>query len=330
MPLNRTPRPLLRNRIKLRHLMLMDALAHDPSLHGAANRMHMTQPNATRMLAELEDMLGARLYERSPRGLLATPYGQAVTEQARRLLANVDQIESTMQSLLDGHAGLVRVGMMASIAPTLLAQALTATGGLRTGAQVRIVEGAHDMLAERLRHGELDLVVGRVRPDTALDGLQVVPLVQEEFTAVAGLTHPFARRRRLQCADLVDQPWVLPPAAVMVRQGFDALFLRECGRVPAQVIESVALFTNLSLLRAAPLLGIMPATVADDLQAHGLLRRLPLLLNGIVGPVVLLRRQGGILNRAADRLVQALVDAGAAQGGPAGGTRKTASPHQKA
>ena len=109
--MNRLPRPLLRNRIKLRHLMLIEALSHDPSLHGAASRMHMTQPNATRLLAELEEMLGARLYERSARGLLATPYGQAVTEQARLLLSNVDQIEHTMQSLLDGHTGLVRVGI---------------------------------------------------------------------------------------------------------------------------------------------------------------------------------------------------------------------------
>ncbi|MBL8338976.1 MAG: LysR family transcriptional regulator [Rhodoferax sp.] len=328
--MNRTARPPLRNRIKLRHLMLMDALSHDPSLHGAASRMHMTQPNATRMLAELEDMLGARLYERSPRGLLATPYGEAVTEQARLLLANVDQIEHTMQSLLEGHAGLVRVGMMASIAPALLAQALTATGSLLTGAQLRIVEGAHDMLAERLRHGELDLVVGRVRPDTALDGLQLTPLVQEEFTAVAGPTHPLARRRRLAFADVLDQAWVLPPAAVVVRQGFDAAFLRECGRAPAQVIESVSLFTNLSLLRSAPLLAIMPATVATELQQHGLLRRLPLPLAGIVGPVVLLRRQGSILNRAAQRLAQALIDTAAQGAAPAGEPRKSASAHQKA
>ncbi len=328
--MNRTPRPLLRNRIKLRHLMLVEALSHDPSLHGAANRMHMTQPNATRMLAELEEMLGARLYERSARGLLATPYGQAVSEQARLLLSSVDQIENTMQSLLDGNTGLVRVGMMASIAPTLLAQALTGTEGLLAGAQVRILEGAHDMLAERLRHGELDLVVGRVRPDTALDGLEVVPLVQEEFTAVAGTRHPLARRRRLRFDEVLDQPWVLPPLAVQVRQGFDAAFLRECGRTPLQVIESVSLFTNLSLLRSAPLLGIMPATVANDLQQHGLLRCLPLPLGGIVGPVVLLMREGGVLNHASERLVQALRAAGDAGSRVAPQVRKKASGHQKA
>jgi DNA-binding transcriptional LysR family regulator len=328
--LNRLPRPLLRNRIKLRHLMLIEALSHDPSLHGAASRMHMTQPNATRLLAELEEMLGARLYERSARGLLATPYGQAVTEQARLLLSNVDQIEHTMQSLLDGHTGLVRVGMMASIAPAMLAQALTGTEGLLSGAQVRILEGAHDMLAERLRHGELDLVVGRVRPDTGLDGLDVHPLVQEEFAAVAGTGHPLARRRRLGFGEVLDQAWVLPPAAVMVRQGFDAVFLRECGRSPARVIESVSLFTNLYLLRSAPLLGIMPAPVAMDLQAAGLLRRLPLPLASIVGPVVLLRRQGSILNRASERLVQALITTASAAPGVSTAPRKTASGHQKA
>ena len=328
--MNRNPRPLLRNRIKLRHLMLVEALSHDPSLHGAANRMHMTQPNATRMLAELEEMLGARLYERSPRGLLATPYGQAVTEQARLLLANVDQIDSTMQSLLDGHSGLVRIGMMASIAPTLLTDALTSTPELLAGAQIRILEGAHDMLAERLRHGELDVVVGRVRPDTALDGLEVLALLQEEFAAVSGTRHPLARRRRLRFDEVLDQPWVLPPAAVAVRQGLDAVFLRECGRTPAQVTESVSLFTNLYLLRSGRLLGLMPATVANDLQDSGLLHRLPLPLAGIVGPVVLLRRQGGILNRAAERLVQALIDHGRSHAGDALAPRENASGHQKA
>jgi DNA-binding transcriptional LysR family regulator len=292
--------------------------------------MHMTQPNATRMLAELEEMLGARLYERSPRGLIATPYGLAVIEQAHVLLSNVDQIDSTMQSLLNGDAGLVRVGMMASIAPTIVVQALTGTEGLLSRAQVRITEGAHDMLAERLRHGDLDLVVGRVRPDTALDGLKVQLLVQEEFTTVAGNDHPLARRQHLCLAEVLDQPWVLPPPAVVVRQGFDALFLRECGRAPVQVTESVSVFTNLYLLRSSPLLGIMPATVASDLQDNGLLRRLPLPLVGIVGPVVLLLREGGILNRAAERLVQALIAAAGATALVEPSSRKNASGHQKA
>jgi DNA-binding transcriptional LysR family regulator len=253
-----------------------------------------------------------------------------VTEQARLLLSNVDQIENTMQSLLDGNSGLVRVGMMASIAPTMLAQALTGTEGLLSGAQVRILEGAHDMLAERLRRGELDLVVGRVRPDTALEGLEVHALAQEEFAAVAGTRHALARRRRLDFDEVLDQAWVLPPAAVMVRQGFDAVCLRECGRTPARVIESVSLFTNLYLLRSTPLLGIMPAPVAMDLQAAGLLRRLPLPLAGIVGPVVLLRRQGSILNRASERLAQALITMAGAADDLRNVPRKNASGHQKA
>jgi DNA-binding transcriptional LysR family regulator len=313
---NRNPRPFLRNRIKLRHLMLIEALSHDQSLHGAASRLHMTQPNATRLLAELEEMVGARLYERSSRGLLVTPYGQTMAERARLLLAGVDEIESAMQSLLDGTAGVVRIGMMASIGPALLTDLLTRTPGRVESSRVSIVEGAHDMLAERLRHGELDLVLGRVRPDTALDGLQLHPLVQEEFAAVCGTDHPLARRRRLRFDEVVDQAWVLPPGAVLVRQGFDTVFARECGRAPTRVIESVSLFTNLYLLRSAALLGIMPVPVAGDLQAAGLLRRLPLQLGGIVGPVVLLVRHGGILSRAAESVVQALIDsAGVASSG---------------
>ena len=74
----------------------------------------------------------------------------------------------------------------------------------------------------------------------------------------------------------------------------------------------------------------MPATVANDLQQHGLLRCLPLPLGGIVGPVVLLMREGGVLNHASERLVQALRAAGDAGSRVAPQVRKKASGHQKA
>lgn len=288
--------------------MLIEALDVDQTLHGAADRMHMTQPNATRLLAELEHMLGARLYERTSRGLLATPYGQAMTAHARLLLFNLDQVDGAVQSLLDGTAGLVRIGTMASISPSHLITALGTTIAGSDSVRISIVEGAHDMLADRLRHGELDLVVGRVRPDTVLDGLQVQTLAEEEFTVVCGVSHALASRRRIDFSDVVDMAWVLPPPAVPVRQGLDALFTSRCGRIPHRIVESVSLFTNLYLLRSAQLLGIAPALVAADLQDEGLLRCLPMPLTGIVGPVVLIVRDGGILNGSAARVVSALRD----------------------
>lgn len=298
------PDPIaLRSRIKLRQLLLLEALEGERSLHKAARRIAMTQPNATRLLNELESLLGVPLFERSASGMVTTPYGDAMIHHAKVLLGDLDHAAQDIALMLRGSSGHVRIGTMPSTAPHILAKALGRSTENEPALRISLIEGAHDMLADRLLRGELDIVIGRTRPDVSMHGLRVTSLVQEVYSLVAKPLHPLTTRTTLQYEDVVDEGWILPPPQVPVRQNLDTMFHSVCGRAPPAMMESQSLFVNLLVIRNSQLLCMMPMRTAASFEGSGLLTRLPLDLRGISDPVVMLLREGAVLSQGAQRLV---------------------------
>ena len=78
---------LLDGRLKLRHLLLVDALSRQGSVVGAAAALHITQPVATRSLHDIESILGVSLFDRGPRGITPTIFGEAFTTHARAVIS---------------------------------------------------------------------------------------------------------------------------------------------------------------------------------------------------------------------------------------------------
>lgn len=293
----------LRSRIKLRQLLLLEALEGERSLHKAARRIAMTQPNATRLLNELEDLLGVVLFERSASGMVTTPYGDAMIHHAKVLLANLDRAAQDIALMSLGSSGHVRIGTMPSTAPHILAKALGRSAENEPALRISLIEGAYDMLSERLLRGELDIVIGRTPANIGMQGLRVISLVQEVYALVARPLHPLTHQSVVRMEDVVDQGWILPPPRVPVRQALDAMFRSVCGRAPPAVMESQSLFVNLLVIRNSQLLCMMPMRTATSFEGSGLLKRLPLGLQGISDPVVILLREGAVLSQGAQRLV---------------------------
>lgn len=80
---------LLDGRVKIRHLVLVTAIADEGTLVRAAESLHITQPVVTRGLREVEEVLGVPLFERLPRGVRPTQYGHSFIERARSVLAEL-------------------------------------------------------------------------------------------------------------------------------------------------------------------------------------------------------------------------------------------------
>lgn len=289
----------LYRRLKLRQLLLLRALADSGNLRRSAAALNLTQPAATRMLQELESTLGLKLFERSPRGMAATPYGEAMIRHAGAVLADLDSAREELAALADGSHGRVAVGTLMSTASLLLPRAIARAKSGAPRLQVMVQEGTHDHLLEALLRGDLDLMLGRVLPSTAQEALDVEVLYREEFRVVCGTANPLARRRA-RLGELVDRPWIVPPAHVPLRQRLDALFLAQAGRRPVNLVESISVLTNLMLLRESDALGVLPAETARHYSKLGLLAELPVSLKGILGPVALVTRRNHARSPAAE------------------------------
>lgn len=115
---------IIHSRLRLRQLRLMLALEELGSLRRAADEIGMTQPAATKMLHEAEDLLGVKLFERLPRGMRATPFGETLIYYSRMIFAELSGMREELVALESGNLGRVTVGAIPALASSLLTRTI--------------------------------------------------------------------------------------------------------------------------------------------------------------------------------------------------------------
>ena len=153
---------LLDGRLKLRHLVLVDALSQQGSVLGAAAALYVTQPAVTRGLHDLESILGVALYERGPRGVTPTVFGQAFTEYARTMLSQLNQAARHLTEIAEANRGTVVIGSHLAGATLLIPKAIAAFKAEHPQVTVVVREATPEALLVDLVAGRIDVVVGRV------------------------------------------------------------------------------------------------------------------------------------------------------------------------
>ena len=187
--LERSGQALLR-RLRTRHITLLLALGEQPSLRKAAAALKIPQPAASKLLQELEGAVGAVLFERNRRGLVANPSGDIMIRQARLMLHGLHHAYQEVCSLADGDAGRLKIGCLVTAAPVLVAQAVARLKQTRPHLLVGIEVDTSDNLLPALDRGELDLIVARPwRPGQA-DTFRYERLVDEALAVAARPGHP--------------------------------------------------------------------------------------------------------------------------------------------
>ena len=298
-----TPPPdwFLRSRFKMRHVHLVVAVDELRSIHKAAARLRMTQPAATKLLSDLERVLGLRLFERTTRGIIPTPHGESLARHARAILGTLDHARDELAAISTGSTGKLTIGALLVVAPVLMPRALLAFKRRNPRVTVHVQEGTLGSLLPLLREGELDVVLGRLTSDFATTGLHFEHCYDEPMTVVARRGHPLGRRRGLTLGALARESWILPTPDTAYRHRIDAAFRQSGVEPPAQLVESMSILTNTTLLQESDMLAVMPLNIARQYAKAGTLAlvRVPLPLPS--GPV-------GIITRADQAPVPALDD----------------------
>lgn len=292
---------LLDGRLKIRHLVLIDALTRRGSVIGAAAEIHITQPVATRSLRDIETILGVELYERGPRGITPTIFGEAFTEHARAVLAQLRQAGRHVVELADADRGTVVVGTHLAGSNVLLPQGIARLKRRRPLLTVVVKEGSPDSLMVELEAGRVDVIVGRLTaPSTAAVARE--PLYQERVEVFAGRHHPLIGAEGLTMAALGEYPWVLPGAETVLRRELEEAFARAGTAMPANRVEATSFLTVRELLRETDTLAVLPGLIGRG-DVH--LAALPVPLSAIGHSVGLTLAAG----RALSPSVLALIDA---------------------
>lgn len=299
----------IRARLKTRQLLLLVAMEEEGNINRAAQVLNMTQPAASKLLKDLEDMLGVLLFDRLPRGMRPTWYGETMIRHARMALASLSQAHDEIEALKAGRYGQVSVGAITAPGLTLLPSAVALVKQEHPSLRVSLQIETSDVLMERLAQGKLDMVVGRLFERHDKTDLRYEAMVEEPVSAVVRPGHPMLGVARLTLRDIVANGWIVPPSGSVLRHRFELMFQEEGLEAPANLIETTALLFMTKMLQQSDLIGVVATDVARYYAEHGLVALLPIALPCKMDAFGLITRTDRLLSPAAKVMLRAVKNA---------------------
>lgn len=238
---------------KLRHVV---AVAQTGSFSRAAEEANITQPALSRSIAAFEAQHGARLFDRGRGGVVPTPAGRFVIDQARALLQSADELERNLRLYGQGAAGRVGVGLgpvMASLVLPRLSQILLSTRpNLQLIAPIKLPE---ELVADLLE-GTIEVIIGNSWMVRELPGIVSETIGGVQLAVMVRAGHPLARQETVTRAELASYPVARPTRFAEGAPASTGAFI--CDN--CHILRETVLATDCSWIAA-------PAFLADDLRA---------------------------------------------------------------
>ena len=298
------PNWFLKARLKTRQLLLLIALDDYRNIHRAAEELHMTQPAASKQIKDLEEMLEVRLFERLPRGMEPTIYGETMIRHARMALTSLALAHDDLVALKAGLSGQVEVGVIMSPAMALLPRAIARIKEQAPLLRIGVHLEPSNVLLDKLQRGTLDFMIGRILEKEDSSGLVYEELTEEPACAVVRPGHALLEARDLRLEDIADQPWILPPPGSILRHRFDMMFRRAGLQPPVNVVDTTALLLITTLLQQTDSLHVMPLEVAQYYASLNVMRVLPIELPCKMDAFGIIRQQDHLLAPGAELLLR--------------------------
>ncbi|MDB6182450.1 LysR family transcriptional regulator [Paracoccus fistulariae] len=249
--------------LKPAQLRLINQIDRHGQLQIAAEALAMTQPAASRMLAEVERQVGAALFTRGPKGMEPTETGLLFLRRARVILREMDSIATDIRDLRQGYAGSIRVGAVTGPAISYLVAAVRQVKQETPEAQISIdVMPSRDLL-NHLIAGEMDFVLGRILPEYDSKSFNILPMHDEKVTLIARAGHPLARASVVTLTEMVAYEWVLQQRGSPIREATLAAFAGVGLAEPRNIINSPSMLLTIAYLSQSDAIAAVSNEVAQ-------------------------------------------------------------------
>jgi DNA-binding transcriptional LysR family regulator len=290
-------------RLRLRDLHVFFTVVQTGSLAKAAATLHVSQPAVSQLIIDLEHAVGAKLFDRGSRGVTPTVYGRALLARGQAAFDELRQGIQEIEYLSDPTAGEMKVGCQEAIA-AILSPVVESFSRKYPRIVLDIYEEEFDRFAARLRDRTLDFVLQRlrnpVRPDDPFfDDLDVEVLFDDQLVVAAGMGSRWARRRKINLAELVDEAWILSPPDTTNYRVIGEAF-RELGLAPPRVsLKTLSTHLRANLVASGNFIAPFPNSVLRFYAQRFSLKALPVALPARPWPVAILTLKNRTLNPVA-------------------------------
>lgn len=296
-------------RLKPVQLRLLAELDQTGALGVAAARIGIAQPAASRLLAEMEALLGLSLHERQGRGLQLTAVGRALARRAARIGIELADAARDMAEAATGRAGVVRVGAVTGPALSLVMPTLIALQSDLPDFRAEVTVATSVTLCELLREGRLDFALARLSPGETQ--LEARLLAGEPLSLVVRRGHPLLVRPVLSLHDLLGFDWVMGDDETLLTKTVVSRLTDLGLPLPKRRISTSSFLFTLALLNQTDSIAPLATPVVDSFAGNPSVPfvSLPIDLGLAVAPFSLVTRIGAQMTPSAQRLADAVLAA---------------------
>ena len=196
--------------VELRHLRYFVAVAEAENvLRAATQKLHVSQPAVSRQIRDLEDELGAQLFERTGKSVRLTDAGFLFLKEARAVLERTDEAVRSVRAFAQAGETELHVGYTPALRAQIVSPTLRAFRQAMPKVHVKLHDWSNDKIVTGLRDGRLQLAF-IVRPSKRGESrdLRFEELLREQVRLAVPPTHPFAQRRSVSLVDAAKVPFV--------------------------------------------------------------------------------------------------------------------------
>jgi DNA-binding transcriptional LysR family regulator len=291
-------------RIKLRELRILMTVAEAGGMGKAAAQLALSQPAVSKAIAEMEYTLGVCLLDRTRHGVEPTLYGRALLKWSAAVFDDLSQGAREIESLADPGAGEVRLGSHeaenAGLVPTVIDMLSRQHPRLIFSVkQAATIPSLYDDLRER----RVDFIFTRMMTPVEHEELNPEVLFDDPLIIVAGSRSKWLRRRVIDPAELVDEPWCLPPDDLPVSPFIAEAFRSQRLKAPHITLRSNSPHLFYAMVRTGRFLTVAPFSTVQISGKRLGLKPLPIKLAIRPGPVGFVTLKSRTISPVAQRFI---------------------------
>lgn len=291
---------LLAKGLKLTHLRMLAAFAESTQIGVAAEQLGITQPAASRLLAEVERICGQKVHFRAGRGVELTEMGQALAARAMRVLMEMRDAAREIEDFKTGNSGRVSIGAVTAPALNLVLPTVREARLSFPDIQIEVTVTTSDILFDQLIAGKLDFAIARVPVGGDANLVDLLEIAPEPVDLIVRKDHPLTKLAQVSIPDLLSFDWVLPNSTIPLAMTVLNQVASMGYPPPRQRLTTGSFLLTLALLQQSNAIAPLASAVTDQFATgpDAAFARLQTPLKMAVSPYSLMTRKDARLPRA--------------------------------
>ncbi|MBE9538543.1 MAG: LysR family transcriptional regulator [Proteobacteria bacterium] len=277
--------PIFSMDISYKRLAAFIALYETRDVGGAANNLGVTKAAVYNSIRQMEELLELELFQREPNGVAPTSFCHTLARHTKLAFSQIRHAMADIANLNGITQGSVVIGTLPYTRTFLTPRAINRLLAEHPQLDVSTHEGPYSIMEASLRSGDIDFIVGAIRPSEAGSDITTETLFEDRLSVIVRKDHPLINRKKIHFKDLQDLQWVLPGKQAPARQLFDETLARHGMHLPEHSVQTSSLSMVRGLLLDSDRVALLSEHQIYYDKMYGVLAALPVDLEDTYRPI---------------------------------------------